>query len=341
MITYAGTFITGFSNVVEKNLKSKIKNCEILTLLDGLIIFKCSENILNLKIPFLNNIYYIIDFKKTDSNANYNFSLQNFTKKTNVNINELKKFIKKNSDFKILTIDKNQPTSVNFKLIEPLEKLIISRCGLRLNKRNPKTEFVILRRSENIILFMLKISNNRQTEKTLKKGELRPELANLMISLSNLSNTDIVIDPFCGSGAIPKEIIRHFPYNMCFASDIDDNLISILKKEYKENNKKLFIKKRDALDLSYFEDNFIDVIITDPPWNIYNKQDINFEKFYEKMLTSFKRILKDSGSIIILMGNIDEFEKALSLVPELILFNKIDTLVNGKKASIYVIKKHI
>ena len=109
----------------------------------------------------------------------------------------------------------------------------------------------------------------------------------------------------------------------------------------KENNKKLFIKKRDALDLSYFEDNFIDVIITDPPWNIYNKQDINFEKFYEKMLTSFKRILKDSGSIIILMGNIDEFEKALSLVPELILFNKIDTLVNGKKASIYVIKKHI
>lgn len=341
MITYAGTFITGFSNVVENNLKLKIKDCEILTLLDGLIIFKCSENILNLKIPFLNNIYYVIDFKETNSNANYNFSLQNFVKKTNININELKKFIKKNSDFKILTIDKNQPTGVNFKIIEPLEKLIMSRCGLRLNKRNPKTEFIILRRSENIILFMVKISNNRQTEKTLKKGELRPELANLMISLSNLNDTDIVIDPFCGSGAIPKEVIRNFSYNMCFASDIDDNLILILKKEYKENNKKLFIKKRDALDLSYFEDNFIDAIITDPPWNIYNKQDINFEKFYEKMLISFKRILKDSGCIIVLMGNIEEFEKALSLVPELILFNKIDTLVNGKKASVYVIKKHI
>lgn len=341
MITYAGTFITGFSSVVEDNLKSKIKNCEILTILDGLIIFRCSEDILNSRIPFLNNIYYVIDFKQTDSNTNYNFSLQNFTKKANVNINELKKFIKKNSDFKILTIDKNQPTSVNFKLIEPLEKLIISKCGLRLNKRNPKTEFIILRRSEDFILFMLKISNNRQTEKTLKKGELRPELANLMISLSNLNDTDVVIDPFCGSGAISKEVIRHFPYNMCFASDIDDNLISILKKEYKENNKKLFIKKRDALDLSYFEDNFIDAIITDPPWNIYNKQDINFEKFYEKMLISFKRILKDSGCIIILMGNIEEFEKALSLVPELIIFNKIDTLVNGKKASVYVIKKHL
>lgn len=59
------------------------------------------------------------------------------------------------------------------------------------------------------------------------------------------------------------------------------------------------------------------------------------------MLISFKRILKNSGCIIILMGNIKEFEKALSLVPELILFNKIDTLVNGKKASVYVIKKHI
>ena len=97
MITYAGTFITGFSSVVEDNLKSKINNCEILTVLDGLIIFRCSEDILNSRIPFLNNIYYVIDFKQTDSNTNYNFSLQNFAKKVNVNINELKKFIKKNS----------------------------------------------------------------------------------------------------------------------------------------------------------------------------------------------------------------------------------------------------
>ena len=49
MITYAGTFITGFSNLVENNLKLKIKNCEILTILDGLIIFRCSERYTELK----------------------------------------------------------------------------------------------------------------------------------------------------------------------------------------------------------------------------------------------------------------------------------------------------
>lgn len=340
MITYAATFTTGFSKTVEERIKNTIDNCEVLIVYDGLIVFKTDQSLLNVKIPFLNNIYNVIGIAKVDSESDFNNCLQQFVKRIRLEPKIINKFIKKNSDFKIMNIDKNQPVSINFKIIEPLENEIKSKFNLKFNKKNPKTEFVVLRRRENVMLFMLKISYNRQTEKNLHKGELRPELANLMISQIYLNNSSIVMDPFCGHGAIPKEIIKNFNYNMCFASDNDDDLISKLKKQYKGNNKKLFIKNRDALNLDYFENNFIDAIITDPPWNIYNEQDINCVDFYKKMLIEFKRILKNNGKLVILMGNVVDFEKSLSQITGLTQINKFNTLVNGKKATLYVLEKN-
>ena len=125
-----------------------------------------------------------------------------------------------------------------------------------------------------------------------------------------------------------------------FASDIDMNLINKLKLEFKKNKKNLFIKQRDALKLEYFENNFFDKIITDPPWNIYNAQNDDFSVFYKKMLTEFYRILKPNGFCVVLMGNVDDFEKALN-PNQFRLLEKYHILVNGKKANVYKLMKVI
>lgn len=341
MYTYGATFTTGFSNTVERLLRGKIKSCHIVKTLDGLIIFKCNEDLLNVKFPFLNNLFIIISYIETNSLVEYNLSLKHLVDNTLIDYRILDKYVKRNTDFKILNIDKNQPVSINYRIIEPLEEDLSTIYNLKINKKNPKTEFVILRRNENIMLFMLKISSNRQTEKFLQKGELRPELANLIISQIDLDKSCIVMDPFCGNGSIPKEIVKHFQYNMCFASDIDEELVNKLKKEYKGNNKKLFIKQRDALNLDYFQNEFLDAIITDPPWNIYNEQEIDIVKFYYDMLKEFKRIIKNNGKLVVLMGNVDNFEKALLKIDGFDLKNKIYTLVNGKKACLYVFEKNV
>ena len=58
------------------------------------------------------------------------------------------------------------------------------------------------------------------------------------------------------------------------------------------------------------------------------------------MLVELNRILKDDGNLIILMGNILDFEKALDEV-NLFKADKIfKILVNGKKANIYVLSKY-
>lgn len=189
-----------------------------------------------------------------------------------------------------------------------------------------------------MMYLLVKLSYSRVTEKILEKGALRPEVSYLLSSLANIKETDVILDPFAGSGAIPKEIIKYYKYNMIFASELDEVKYNKLKKEYKGNSKKIYIKNYNALDLNFFKDNFIDVVITDPPWNVYEHKEEDYTIFYIQMLSELNRIVKPNGRIVILMGNETEFEIALTKV-NMKLIDKLSVLINGKKAKVYVLTK--
>ena len=138
--------------------------------------------------------------------------MNNLTQRLNLNFDVIKNHIKKlkKRSFKILAIDKNQPVSINYNIINRLEHEISDNIGAFVNKRNPDLEFIFLRRTEGLMLFMLKLTYNRITEKSLQKGELRPELAYILAVLANLDSNKIVMDPFCGHGSIPRQIVKNF-----------------------------------------------------------------------------------------------------------------------------------
>jgi tRNA G10 N-methylase Trm11 len=184
---------------------------------------------------------------------------------------------------------------------------------------------------------MLRISHNK---KKLEKGELRPELANILCRLSEPNDDDVCLDPFCGSGAILLERSRIVDYGGLFNCDIDEenvlNLKNIIKKlDNKKLNKSFFVKHIDFFK-NNFDDEFFDKIITDPPWGYYEKID-NIQEFYDDMLREFKRILKPKGIIVLLTANKEELEKA-AIKNKLNIVNKYDILVSGKKAGVYKIK---
>ena len=56
------------------------------------------------------------------------------------------------------------------------------------------------------------------------------------------------------------------------------------------------------------------------------------------MLKEFYRILKPNGVCTILMGNVNDFEKALKSA-KFKLIEKYHILVNGKKANVYKLVK--
>lgn len=216
-------------------------------------------------------------------------------------------------------------------MLKPIEKKICKELNLNLGMRKHNLDFVLSRRSENIVLFMLKLNYNRLTEKNLIKGSLRPELAYSLCKLADIEKKDVCLDMFCGSLSICKQATKHFKYNMFFNSDINVELIKKFKKEFKNNNKKVYIKNCDAHNLNYINSDFVDKIITDPPWNIFDKQDQNFESFYYKFLCEVIRILKVGGLAVILMGNINDFEKAKNKIKNLLQEKVLHILVNGKK----------
>ncbi|MBO7656668.1 MAG: methyltransferase domain-containing protein [Alphaproteobacteria bacterium] len=338
--TYASSYISGFGKIIEDILKKQIPDITIIKHLDGLIIYKTKSTCFWLKLPCMNNTYQVLAMSKTDPAMPYETALKKFVQQTNLDLSGVPDNINlvSNKSFKILPFDSNSPTKINFEIVKSMEQQIRNKLKLNIGLKRHNFDVILLRRREGTILLLFKLTYNRTTEKNLPHGTLRPELCNIMAWISDLKPDDIILDPFCGHGSIPKEIVKHFKYNMLFASDLDTNLINKLKNEFKKNKKNIFIKQRDALNLEYFQDVFFDKIITDPPWNTYNSQNEDFSLFYNKMLQGFYRILKNGGICTILMGNVQDFEKSLA-TSDFILKEKYHILVNGKKANVYKLTK--
>lgn len=340
MYTYAFSYVSGFGKTVETILKKQIPDLVIIKHLDGLIIYKTKLALSNQKLSCMNNVYQVLAMDKTNLKIPYENALKEFVKKAHFDFTDISKNINitPSKSFKILPFDFNKPTAINFDIVKPIEQQIHNKLKLKIGLKKHDFDIVLLRRSEGLFLLLFKLTYNRTTEKDLAKGALRPELCNILSWISDIKPDDIILDPFCGHGSIPKEIVKHFKYNMLFASDTDSKLIEKLKNEFKKNKKNLFIKQRNALNLEYFQNGFFDKIITDPPWNAYNVQDEDFALFYKKMLQEFYRILKSGGFCTILMGNVKDFEKSLKN-SNFKLQEKYNILVNGKKANVYKLIK--
>ena len=193
-------------------------------------------------------------------------------------------------------------------------------------------------REEDLGLLGVRITDiGRQKVKSYPPGELRQEIAHLLILLSAPTAEDVILDPFAGSGAIALERINSSPFKYLYASDLDESKIEELKRKTKWAYQKIQVTKADALKLTYLDDSSIDKIITDPPWGQFEEIS-NQQEFYHQMLTQFHRLLKPSGLLVLLLSRDIDLVSHLSSFPTLILKQKLDVLVSGKKSSVYLIQ---
>lgn len=343
MNTYLSTFISGLQKPVEQLLKDNLGVLKIHLLLDGLVVYQSNENVRKIqKLRFLNNTFLVL--KKFDKLPRAEKAFKYMLKSVSgLNLDvTLKNFLPNAKTFRIITSDENEFVSVDKRLLAQVEKKIIGLRGMKLkvNPHRPQVEFWFLRRSENVGFFLLRLTKNI-TNKKLHPGELRPELAYILCSLSEPDKSDIFLDPFAGYGSIPLERAKNFPYDLIFAGDNDRKFKQFIREKIKTKKAKKTIipKVQDALDMQSFEDSFITKIVTDTPWGLFeNIKDI--ASFYSSMMNEFLRVLKSGGIVVLLTARKDEFESILSSHKNSIeLQEKYDILVSGKKSAIYKIKK--
>ena len=352
IIRYASTFIVGFQEVVKELLQTAVPQLKIIRLLDGLVVFQGAISPDDVKrLRFFNNSYIILQtFDQLPSNAiHHMLNSVARDKSLQKKLNQPLKTIKAKQSFRLIASSENQTVSIDKNLRTTIENKLVALSSnkLTINRTRPDLEFWFLYRNEGLGFFLLRLTSQK-SEPPLEKGELRLELSHFLCFISEPKESDIFLDPFCGSGSIPIERVKSFPCNMIFASDKDQEKVTAVKTKLKTQRqlkrkriqKTFFVKNQDALHLASFEDGFIHKIVTDPPWGIFKQLDMDIVDFYSLMLKEFFRILKLDGHLVLLTARKEEFEIALSNFDHSFdLLNKYDILVSGKKAAVYKLKK--
>lgn len=332
MAEFVSSFITGFQSVVEADLAVRMPGIKIINLYDGLVHYRFDGDSRELeKILYFNNTFFVL---KTMKGKGLNFpSLAGSVCSSPKNY-----FLVNKGSFRIRFQNENQFAKVDKNLTRRAEEYVLKNSKLQLDRLSPTNEIWFSIRREGFAFCGELISKREFTEKNLNKGELRPEIAYLICCFAQVQPSDTILEPFCGYGSIPVQLAKKFRFQKLYVSDIDKE-----RAEQTASRKQLaaapegLIKcsAADVFTLSHISDKSISLVITDPPWGYY--EDIgDIKDFYIRMFKSFERILSDKGRLVILSARKEELEAAAAATGFKIK-NGLHTLVNGKKAGLYLL----
>lgn len=327
MVEFISSFVTGFQNVVAQDLPSRLKGIKILNLFDGLVHYSYAGNSRDLEnIIYFNNTFFVLKTMKGKG--------LNFPSMVGTVARENKPYLITKGSFRVRFSQENQFAKVDKQIARKAEETVLRNTKLQVDRLSPSTEIWYAIRREGFAFCGQLISKREFTEKNLNKGELRPEIAYLICCFADTKETDYILEPFCGYGSIPVQLAKKFRFSKLDASDIDSEKIeSVASKKQLKDKENISVCVRDAFELKNVADKSVDVVISDPPWGYY--EDIgDAGLFYKKMFTSFKRVLKPEGKMIILSARKDEIEKTAGEM-NIQITDSLHTLVNGKKASLY------
>jgi tRNA (guanine6-N2)-methyltransferase len=346
METYLSTFVAGLGGPVRSALEERLPDARIEIELDGLILYESGREAAAIRgLPFFNNSFLVL---KTLSGlgAGRGEEVLNEMLAAMLRDGDLAGRIPRHlkGTFRLVTSWSNVLTAVDRELLEKVEERIAAAGRLRPHRGRPDHELWLSYRSEGHGFLLLRLTRHAAYEKLLEKGTLRPEIAWMLCWLSEPREGELMLDPFCGSGAIPMmraSRATQFPRGLVLASDLDAALVEKLKARVKDDDlkRRVVVRQGDARHLSRYEDGSIHKIVTDPPWGSFQELAAGPESFYREVLTELARVLAPGGLAVILLARTDFLLPLLATLPALNLVESWPILVSGKKAEIFKLRK--
>lgn len=316
MREYIATYITGFGQETQALLQQELPHVRLLHCLDGLIHFRCDADPAALKkLPCLNNVFFVM--KVFRDGEGFQQMVEGCSH------GALSPLIRKGT-FRVRFSEANRFVGVPAAVMNRAEQLIEGRSSLTVDRVNPRTEIWYIRRTEGVGFLAQLLWKRRITEKDLPKGQLRPEFAWLMCHTIPLKEGMTVCDPFAGYGGLTATL--ESLHCQVLASDLDEERAAALHGIC-----------ADARHLDHIADGSVQAVITDPPWGLYAEL-TDPQAFYREVLKEMNRILNPQGKVVLLTACKQELEAAAHDAG-FIVQRRIDTLVNGKKAAVFIMGK--
>lgn len=338
MNRFLGTFLPGAGEIAAEMLSRRLKDLKLLTLSDGAAEFETATPYSDLNLFCFNNLFQVLYQSEpgTAENVLEIFLRELLDPRAGVDWAPARRNPAKTKTFRLVTSRRNQLIAVDRDLRCRMEKQISRETGLRVDRSRPDAEFWLLSRSEGTCYFLKRLSRHTAYDKLLDPGELHPELAYMMCWLTEPKHTDVVLDPFCGYGAIPLQRCRRFPYSRIYAFDKNERALSRTREKLPKKPE-IVTAGRDALRLSEaLPAGSVDAIITDPPWGLYEDIGMELSEFYRRMLEQFSAVLKPGGRLVLLTAGKEELLRAAEAFPRFSLEKRYDLLVSGKKAGLFL-----
>jgi tRNA G10 N-methylase Trm11 len=341
---YYATFVSGFQRTVKDILETTVRDVVIVRLLDGAVVFETAVPFDSLRLFCFNNMFLVLHILEQKKNHDVIETHMKFVgKDRKIRLSAIQK-TETIRTFRIVTSNANRLVSVNEDLKRRLERVICKEMNLTPNRSKPDAEFWFLYRNEGFSFFLHRLSKHAPFDKTLRKGELLPQIAYMMCWLSEPQRSDIVVDPFCGYGSILRQRV-HVPFERFYAFDIKKEAVAITKALAKTTIKEKPLKKCEIRTFDFFgmpqsfKQESVDKIITDPPWGIYEPLPLPVDQFFDDMVRICRTVLKPGGLLVVLAARKEEFALSVSRIREFTIVETADILVSGKKACVYKVKK--
>lgn len=210
------------------------------------------------------------------------------------------------------------------------EAIVAAATGARPDRVNPDTEFWYIVRRSGAAWYGRLLERQRRTERQLEPGELRPELAWLLVALARPRAGEVLLDPFAGSGAIGRAAAG-FQFGRMYLSDIDPGHVDSWPRETR------FVGSvADARRLDSLAAGTVDAIVTDPPWGLH--EEIDVAGLYRDFVAEAGRVLGPQGRLVVLSGAREVWRQAAE-AGSFRIAGRWDILVNGRQATIFACEK--
>lgn len=193
---------------------------------------------------------------------------------------------------------------------------------------------------DRVLLVGLRLSDNAMRGRTYRQvslpAALKPTIAHAMILLTDPRPDDVFLDPMCGSGTLVIERALAGRYAQLLAGDVNPDAVAATQANVGARYKPIRIERWDARDLPV-DAGSVSVIACNLPFGKQIGTVQGNRVLYPDLLREAVRVLQPKGRMVLLTS--DEVTLSRSLVerPELQLARRVEVLVRGMPAAIYVI----
>lgn len=304
----------GLEEVISLEIHEKVKDATNVISDRGKIFFYTNYNLNSLlELKCVDNLYYVINKDFIGSHKEDLADIEKIIRKSSNEILNAKMYLSKNCAEKIIVSASRsgKHTYSRYDVSYYAENVLQNLCNFIISdSKNYDLSF----RFDIInsdITFSLQLTSPNFKFRGIDNynptiGGIRPSLAHCLIRISEPSDDDVVLDPFCGAGTIISERL-YYKCKKIYGNELNPR---VFKKAKDNLLNKVFLFCGDACNLKI--DDSISVIVTNLPWGKQVKVS-NVKTLYEKFLFNIKNFLSFDAKVIVLTDRSEAIESAAKI----------------------------